>query len=99
MFQKFRNLKLRTKLLISICSVVWLAFAVTIIGAMVAEEAGLFYGALLGFGGVTFVGGILLALVIWVPYFSNNDSGEEQAELPAPDSSQPAAGQPVPTES
>jgi methyl-accepting chemotaxis protein len=30
MFQKFRNLKLRTKLLISICSVVWLAFAVTI---------------------------------------------------------------------
>lgn len=30
MFQKFRNLKLRTKLLISICSVAWLAFAVTI---------------------------------------------------------------------
>jgi methyl-accepting chemotaxis protein len=30
MFQKFRNLKLRTKLLISICSVVWLAFTVTI---------------------------------------------------------------------
>jgi methyl-accepting chemotaxis protein len=30
MFQKFRNLKLRTKLLISICSVVWIAFAVTI---------------------------------------------------------------------
>ena len=30
MFQKFRNLKLRTKLLISICSVAWLAFAITI---------------------------------------------------------------------
>ncbi|BBO72485.1 chemotaxis protein [Desulfosarcina alkanivorans] len=30
MFQKFRNLKLRTKLLISICSVAWLAFAVTV---------------------------------------------------------------------
>ncbi len=30
MFQKFRNLKLRTKLLISICSVAWLAFALTI---------------------------------------------------------------------
>jgi methyl-accepting chemotaxis protein len=30
MLQKFRNLKLRTKLLISICSVAWLAFAVTI---------------------------------------------------------------------
>jgi methyl-accepting chemotaxis protein len=30
MFQKFSNFKLRTKLLISICSVAWLAFAVTI---------------------------------------------------------------------
>ncbi|WP_054691423.1 PDC sensor domain-containing protein [Desulfosarcina cetonica] len=30
MFQKFRNLKLRTKLLVSICSVAWLAFAITI---------------------------------------------------------------------
>lgn len=30
MLQKFRNLKLRTKLLISICSVAWLAFSVTI---------------------------------------------------------------------
>ncbi|BBO87178.1 methyl-accepting chemotaxis protein [Desulfosarcina ovata] len=30
MFQKFRNLKLRTKLLLSICSVAWIAFAVTI---------------------------------------------------------------------
>ena len=30
MFQKFRNLKLRTKLLLSICSVAWLAFALTI---------------------------------------------------------------------
>ena len=31
MLQKFRNLKLRTKLLLSICSVAWLAFAVTIL--------------------------------------------------------------------
>ncbi len=30
MFQKFRNLKLRTKLLLSICSVAFIAFAVTI---------------------------------------------------------------------
>ena len=30
MLRKFRNLKLRTKLLISICSVAWLAFTVTI---------------------------------------------------------------------
>ncbi|MCB2145718.1 MAG: HAMP domain-containing protein [Deltaproteobacteria bacterium] len=30
MLQKFRNLKLRTKLLLSICSVAWLAFTVTI---------------------------------------------------------------------
>ncbi|MGA6925883.1 MAG: cache domain-containing protein, partial [Desulfosarcina sp.] len=30
MLQKFRNLKLRTKLLFSICSVAWLAFSVTI---------------------------------------------------------------------
>jgi methyl-accepting chemotaxis protein len=30
MFQKFSNFKLRTKLLLSICSVAWLAFAVTI---------------------------------------------------------------------
>ena len=30
MFQKFRNLKLRTKLLLSICSVALIAFAVTI---------------------------------------------------------------------
>ena len=30
MFQKFRNLKLRTKMLISICSVAWLALGVTI---------------------------------------------------------------------
>ena len=31
MLQKFRNLKLRTKLLLSICTVAWLAFAVTIV--------------------------------------------------------------------
>ncbi|MGD8703845.1 MAG: methyl-accepting chemotaxis protein, partial [Desulfosarcina sp.] len=30
MFQKFKNLKLRTKLLLSICSVAWIAFALTI---------------------------------------------------------------------
>jgi methyl-accepting chemotaxis protein len=30
MLQKFRNLKLRTKLLLSICSVAWLAFTVTV---------------------------------------------------------------------
>ena len=30
MLQKFRNLKLRTKLLLSICSVAWIAFTVTI---------------------------------------------------------------------
>jgi methyl-accepting chemotaxis protein len=30
MFEKFRNLKLRTKLLLSICSVAWIAFAATI---------------------------------------------------------------------
>lgn len=30
MLQKFRNLKLRTKMLLSICSVAWLAFAVTV---------------------------------------------------------------------
>ena len=30
MFKKFNNFKLRTKLLLSICSVAWLAFAVTI---------------------------------------------------------------------
>ena len=30
MFQKFLDLKLRTKLLLSICTVAWLAFAATI---------------------------------------------------------------------
>ena len=36
--------------------------------------------------GVSFAGGILLALVIFVPYFSNKQTRNQQANLPASDS-------------